>query len=214
MLLVDIFSDIACPWCWVGEHRLRAALAQRPELDAVLRWRPFQLRPAHPTPSRPWSDFVDETFGGLSAAQPAFAHLTRLGEAVGIRFHFDRMTVAPNTAEAHRLILLAAEHGRAWPAVEALFRAHFADGQDVGDPATLRAIGIEVGIPASDVDLHLDGTDFRDQVQESQALAAELGITGVPYFIFNGQVGVSGAQSPELLLRAIDQALTEPTPPA
>jgi predicted DsbA family dithiol-disulfide isomerase len=206
-LRVDVFSDIACPWCWVGERRLRAALAQRPDLDPVLRWRPFQLRPDLPTPSRPWTEFMNEKFGGAHAAQPVFDHLTRLGHDVGLDFRFDRMTAAPNTAEAHRLILRAGAAGREWAAADALFAAHFRDGLDVGNVATLREVGIAIGLSPADLDTHLDCDDGADEVRESQRIAGELGITGVPFYVLNGRLGISGAQHPDVIVRAIDEAL-------
>jgi predicted DsbA family dithiol-disulfide isomerase len=207
VVTIDVFSDIACPWCWVGERRLRAALERRSDLEVELRWRPFQLRPDMPCPSRPWAEFVEEKFGGAGAAQPVFDHLTRLGRDVGLTFRFDRMSAAPNTAEAHRLIVRAAESGRSWDAADALFRAHFRDGKDVGDLATLREIGIGIGLSLAEIDDHLGSDDGADDVRESQELAARLGISGVPFYIFNERVGMSGAQQPDVILRAIEQSL-------
>lgn len=215
MTLIDVFSDVACPWCWIGERRLRAALDQLPSGTPrpTLRWRPFQLQPTLPTPSTAWATFVEQKFGGLDAAQPMFAHVAQLGAEVGLPFRFERMTVAPNTANAHRLILLAAEHDRSWEAADALFQAHFSDGRDVGDRATLEAIAATIGLPAADVQALFDGTDLADEVQDSQREAARLGIRGVPFFVLDGRLGVSGAQPPEVFLAAIAQA-ADAAPPS
>jgi predicted DsbA family dithiol-disulfide isomerase len=204
-MLIDVYSDIACPWCWIGERRLRAALDRRPDLAPTLRWRPFQLRPDLPTPSRPWSEFVDEKFGGLVRAQPMFEQLTRLGAEVAVPFAFERMVAAPNTALAHQLILLAGEHGKAWPAAEALFRAHFHEGRDVGDVAVLRAVAGSLSLPAAESERFDRTPELAQEVEDSQREAARLGITGVPFYVLDGRLGVSGAQAPEVFLQAFDQ---------
>ncbi|MCU0649018.1 MAG: DsbA family oxidoreductase [Gemmatimonadaceae bacterium] len=207
---IDVFSDIACPWCWIGERRLRAALDTLPRTPPALRWRPFQLQPTLPRPSIPWAEFAESKFGGLAAAQPMFDRLTRLGDEVGVPFRFDRMQVAPNTADAHRLILLAEEHGQSWAAAEALFRAHFTDGRDVADHATLRDVASAIALPPADVDALLAGHELADDVRDSQREAARLGITGVPFFVLDGRLGVSGAQPPTVFLNAIAQLAETP----
>ncbi|MCU0633224.1 MAG: DsbA family oxidoreductase [Gemmatimonadaceae bacterium] len=207
-MIIDVFSDIACPWCWIGERRLRAALDSLPTSAPVVRWRPFQLQPTLPRPSMAWAEFAKGKFGGLEAAQPMFDRLTRLGAEVGVPFRFDRMRVAPNTTDAHRLILLADEHGKGWPAAEALFHAHFTDGRDVADREELRAIGAAIDLPPDELSQLVTGTDFADDVRDSQREAARLGISGVPFYVLDGRLGVSGAQPPEVFLQAIAQ-LTE-----
>jgi predicted DsbA family dithiol-disulfide isomerase len=211
MVQIDVFSDIACPWCWLGERRLRAALDALQGPAPAIRWRPFQLQPTLPRPSMPWAEFAESKFGGLATAQPMFDHVTRLGAEVGIPFRFDRMHVAPNTADAHRLILLADEHGKSWAAAEALFHAHFSNGRDVADHDTLRELAAAIELPAADVDALIAGSDLADEVRDSQRDAARLGITGVPFYVLDGRLGVSGAQPPDVFLRAIAQLTEMPT---
>ena len=211
-LAIDVFADVVCPWCYIGEKRLERALAQRPELQVTRRWRPFQLQPGMPAAGVDWSDFVRSKFGGFDRARPMFDRVREIGAGVGATFDFGRVFNAPNTAEAHRLILLAAEQGHEGPLVDRLFRAHFAEGRDVGDRQTLVELGREAGIDAAVARDYLAGERNRDAVAQSQRSAEELGVSGVTFFVFGGVYAVSGAQPEEVLIRAIDRAIAEPRP--
>jgi predicted DsbA family dithiol-disulfide isomerase len=205
-MIIDMFADIACPWCYIGEKRLEQALAQRPDLSAEVRWHPFQLQPGLPKPGEPWAEFMESKFGGARRAEMAFEHVRQAAEPEGIDFRFDRMTVAPNTEDAHRLVLFAAEKGREWEVVTALFRAHFSEGRNVGDLDTLVEIAAGGGLGPGEVRAYLDSERGRAEVQASQAAAARLGIGGVPFFIFDSRYAISGAQPPEVFLEALDRA--------
>ena len=206
LLTIDVFADVVCPWCWIGEQRLAKALAERPELAVERRWRPFQLQPEMPRGGRPWADIVREKFGGEVRAKEMFAQVARVGALEGLDFRFDRITRAVSTADAHRLILLARRHEREWEVAEALFRAHFTDGIDLNDREQLVAIGMRHGVPEDRIRALLEGTDLGDDVEASQAHAQELGIGGVPFFVIDGRFGISGAQPSELFVRALDMA--------
>ena len=205
-MIIDMFADIACPWCYIGEKRLEQALAQRPDLRAELRWHPFQLQPGLPKPGEPWAEFIESKFGGARRAEVAFEHVRQAAEPEGIDFRFDRMTLAPNTEDAHRLVLFAAENGREWEVVTALFRAHFTEGRNVGDLDTLVELAAGGGLGPAEVRAYLEGRQSRAEVQASQAAAARLGIGGVPFFIFDSRYAISGAQPPEVFLEALDRA--------
>jgi predicted DsbA family dithiol-disulfide isomerase len=205
-MIIDMFADIACPWCYIGEKRLEQALAQRPDLRAEVRWHPFQLQPGLPKPGEPWVEFTESKFGGSRRAEMAFEHVRQAAEPEGIDFRFDRMTVAPNTEDAHRLVLFAAEIGREWEVVTALFRAHFTEGRNVGDLDTLVEIAAGEGVDPEEVRAYLGSERGRAEVQASQAAAARLGIGGVPFFIFDSRYAISGAQPPEVFLKALDRA--------
>jgi predicted DsbA family dithiol-disulfide isomerase len=205
-MIIDMFADIACPWCYIGEKRLEQALAQRPNLRAEVRWHPFQLQPGLPKPGEPWAEFMESKFGGARRAEMAFDHVRRAAEPEGIDFRFDRMTVAPNTEDAHRLVLFAAERGHEREVVTALFRAHFTEGRNVGDRDTLVDIAASEGLDPEEVRAFLGSEQGRAEVQASQDLAARLGIGGVPFFIFDGRYAISGAQPPEVFLEALDMA--------
>jgi predicted DsbA family dithiol-disulfide isomerase len=204
---VEVFADIACPWCYIGERRLRRAMEMRPGAVTDVRWRPFQLQPAMPAGGLPWNEFVERKFGGWQRARGMFAHVAAAGASEGIRFDFERVATAPNTRDAHRLVLLAEEHALGYEAAEALFAAYFAEGRDVGDREVLAAIGAEVGLDAERVREALEGSAYVDEVEESQREAGENGISGVPFFVFDSRFAVSGAQPLEVFTQAIDRAL-------
>jgi predicted DsbA family dithiol-disulfide isomerase len=208
-LAISVFADVVCPWCYIGERRLERALAQRPEVQAVRRWRPFQLQSGMPRGGIPWPEFVQTKFGGPERARPMFDRVTAVGASVGAIFDFDRMFNAPNTADAHRLILFAGDRGDEWPIVDRLFRAHFAEGRDVGDRRTLAEIAREAGLDAVEVSRYLEGDEKRVEVVESQRLAGRIGVSGVPFFVFAGAYAVSGAQPEPVFLEAIDRAVRE-----
>jgi predicted DsbA family dithiol-disulfide isomerase/tRNA-binding EMAP/Myf-like protein len=205
-LQIDIFADIACPWCYIAEKRLEVALRDR-GLDVVWRWRPFQLQPGLPAAGLPWAEFVAGKFGADAAA--IFDHVTTTGREDGVEFHFDRITRAPNTADAHRLVLFAAERGLARRAAHELFAEYFTRGNDIGDAAVLERIATRLEIPAAEARAFLAGDGGREAVAASQDVAARLGITGVPFFIFNGRTAVSGAQDSATFTRAIDMSFEE-----
>ena len=209
-LTIDIFADVVCPWCYIGEHRLEWALVQRPELQVERRWRPFQLQPGMPAGGIPWAEFVRHRFGGEARARAAFAHVATTGAADGLAFDFDRIASAPNTVDAHRLILLAADRGLGWEMADRLFKAYFTEGRDLNDHAQLAEIAAAAGLDPEQTRAYLAGTDGVADVAESQREAARIGIRGVPFFIFDGRIALSGAQPVELFLEAIDASLAEP----
>lgn len=203
-MTVDVFSDIACPWCSIGEAHLREALADRP--GAEVRWRPFQLQPGLPPGGAAKDVFFPAKFGGEEQMEAAFAHVERAGAAAGVPFDFSRLAGAPNTADAHRVVLLGEAHGHGLEVARALFDAYFAGGRDVGDTETLVEIAVSAGLPEAEVRDLLAGDRFRDDVAESQRLAAQIGVTGVPFVVVDGRVGISGAQPAAVLQQAFEQA--------
>ena len=205
MIRIDIFADVVCPWCYIGEKRLQGALEQRPELEIERHWQPFQLRPEMPQDGVDWQQWANEKFGGMERADEVFSHVTGVGRDLGIELNFDRMTRAPNTANAHRLILLAAGQDREWEAVDALYRAHFTDGRNLSDLDELTATAGEIGLDPDEVQAFLRTDEGLNIVRQSQEVASQLGISGVPFFIFNSQYAVSGAQPEEVFLNVLDR---------
>lgn len=199
-MTIDLWADVACPWCFIGERRLRRALEEA-GVEAEVRWRPFQLQPDLPRGGLPWEDFVERKFGGWERARPMFAHVARAGEEEGIRFDFERVASAPNTAAAHGLILEASRDGRLWEAADAVYRAYFTEGRDVGDPSVLHEIAAGLGVswPGGD-------PEIEDEVRQARAEAARLGVNGVPFIVFDGRLALSGAQPVEQFRNVIRQA--------
>jgi predicted DsbA family dithiol-disulfide isomerase len=203
-MIIDLYADVVCPWCYIGTRRLARALELRPELEIERHWRPFQLRPEMPAHGQPWVEFVREKFGGMEQATPIFARVAGVGAADGIHFAFDRITSAANTRDAHRLILFAATHGLEWRVAEACFAANFAEGRDLNSHDELVDIAVRAGLDPVAAREALVGDAYGAEVDASQGMAASLGITGVPFYVLDGRYGISGAQPVEVLLQALD----------
>ncbi len=198
LIRVDVFSDIACPFCFIGDTRLTRVFKARPDLELEWVWHPFQLQPTMPERGMAWEIFSTQKFGGLEARRAAFATVIQAGQNEGISFDFETMPVAPNTASAHRLVLFASEFGLGKPMALALYKAYFSQAQDITDNLVLEQIAVQVGLDPSFVRAMLYGARFRQEVQDSQLEAQRLGISGVPFFIFNQRLALSGAQPSEV----------------
>jgi predicted DsbA family dithiol-disulfide isomerase len=205
VLTIDIVSDVVCPWCYVGEKRLEAALADEAG-PVVVRWRPYQLDPTIPEAGLDRAEYMAKKFGNSGRLQSVHDNLTRLGAELGLPFAFDKVKRSPNTLDAHRLIRWAASAGVQAEVVDRLFKAYFVEGRDIGDRKTLVEIAGECGLEAAQVEKALaDGVD-ADVVREEIEQAQTMGVSGVPFFIFGGRVGVPGAVEPSVLRQAIAQA--------
>jgi len=204
-LTIDIVSDVVCPWCYLGEKRLEQALAEEAGPVAV-RWRPYQLDPTIPEGGLDRAEYMAKKFGASGRLQSVHDNLTRLGAEVGLPFAFDKITRSPNTLDAHRLIRWAASAGVQSRVVDRLFEAYFVEGRDIGDRVVLTEIAAECGLDADLVErLLAEGADsevVRQEVEQAQAM----GVSGVPFFIFAGRLGVPGAQEPSALRQAMAEA--------
>ncbi len=213
-LTVDVVSDVVCPWCYIGKRRLEAALARlrevEPDLPVEVRWHPFQLNPDLPPGGVDRRQYLEAKFGGPARAQEIYARVSAAGATVGIPFAFDAIERQPNTLAAHRLIAWAQgrREGDADALVENLFRAYFLDGRFVGDHDELVRLAAEAGYDPDDARAFLASDELRDAVAGADARAREMGVSGVPFFIFDGRTAVSGAHEPDALLAAIAQART------
>ena len=204
-LTIDIVSDVVCPWCYLGEKRLEQALAEEAG-PVVVRWRPYQLDPTIPEGGLDRAEYMEKKFGKSGRLQSVHDNLTRLGAEVGLPFAFDKITRSPNTLDAHRLIRWAASAGVQSRVVDRLFEAYFVEGRDIGDRVVLTEITAECGLDADLVErLLAEGADsevVRQEVEQAQAM----GVSGVPFFIFAGRLGVPGAQEPSALRQAMAEA--------
>ncbi len=202
---VEIWSDIRCPFCYLGKRRFEAGLEQfQYKNDVSVEWHSFQLDPYLVT--QPGVSVYDHLADvkGISRQQSVQAHeqIVLQGKQFGIDYNFDKAIVA-NSFHAHRLTHLAKLHHRQNEAEELLFKAYFTDGINISDIDSLTKLGIEAGIPADIVKSAMNSEDFTDNVAMDEAYARELGITGVPFFLFNEKLSVRGAQPPETFLRAL-----------
>ena len=204
-LTIDIVSDVVCPWCYLGEKRLEQALAEEAG-PVVVRWRPYQLDPTIPEGGLDRAEYMAKKFGKSGRLQSVHDNLTRLGAEVGLPFAFDKITRSPNTLDAHRLIRWATSAGVQSRVVDRLFEAYFVEGRDIGDRVVLTEIAAECGLDADLVErLLAEGADsevVRQEVEQAQAM----GVSGVPFFIFAGRLGVPGAQEPSALRQAMAEA--------
>ena len=200
-MVIDVYADVVCPWCYIGERRLTEALSLRPEVEAEVRWRPFQLRPEMPEGGLPWPEFSREKFGGEDAARAAFDQVTEVGASEGLRFDFTKVASAPNTVDAHRLILFSARYGLQQETADALFRAYFSDGRNLNEEEDLVAAAAGAGLDADEVRAYLSGTDGVDEVNEAQKDAHRKGVRGVPLYVIGGRYAVSGAQPVEVFCK-------------
>jgi predicted DsbA family dithiol-disulfide isomerase len=210
-LTIDVVSDVVCPWCYVGKRRLESALAlwaaKHPDIIPQVRWHTFQLNPDMPQEGIARADYVRSKFG--DRADTIYERVTGVGQEVGIDFEFDRIARQPNTVVAHSLIAVA-EAGEAQDRmVETLFKAYFLEGKDLTDAMQLMEVAVTAGMTQELAKQTLEDAALHTQTLDSDKAAREMGITGVPFFIFNRKVGLSGAHESETLLQAMDEALAD-----
>lgn len=203
-LSIDVYADIAWPWCYVGRAQLRRALERRPERDVALQWRPFQLQPDLPPDGRDFRAVLEAKFGSWQRAQQMFARIQERGKELALTFDFDAIETAPNTADAHRLVLWADEHNRSDKMATALFQAYFSEGRNVSDRAVLADVAEQVGGDAEAVRSLLAGNEYAEAVRESQRQAQRRGVTGVPCYVFEDKHVLTGAQPVEAFVEVLD----------
>ena len=209
MIEIDIVSDTICPWCYVGKRRIERALAGF-EADAVrIRWHPFQLNPGLPPEGMDRDEYVASKFGGADAARAVYDRIREAGAEEGIAFAFERMPRTPNTFSSHRMVHFAAREGLQNEAVEALFRAVFVDGRDIGDFEALVDIGAECGIDPVALAEYLASIEDVDLLRAGEERSRRMGVTGVPFFIIGGRYAVTGAQDSAVLRGVIDTVAEE-----
>jgi predicted DsbA family dithiol-disulfide isomerase len=209
-LTVEVWSDVVCPWCYIGKRRFEAALETFEQRDDVtVIWRSFELDPQAPdAPEGTATERLAAKYGmSLERARTLHAEMTERAAREGLEFHFE-LARGGNTFGAHRLIHLAAAYGHQAAAEERLMRAYFTEGEPISDPETLIRLVGEVGVDADEARDVLAGDRFVSHVREDELLAARLGIQGVPFFVLDRRYGVSGAQPPEVLVQALEQAVS------
>jgi len=207
-VLVEIYSDVVCPWCYIGKRKLEAALADYPDRDELqIVWRPFQLDPSAPAAPTPVADAYARKFGGPEQAVRIIERVTQVAAEVGLEFHMEQAQRA-NTFSAHRLLGWALdEHGHQAQGrlKERLLRAYFTDGLDVGDHVVLARLAGEAGLPADEAEAFLSSDEGTKELRGELEHAWREGITAVPTFVFGGRWSVPGAQEPETFLRVLER---------
>jgi len=198
-LRIDVYSDVVCPWCYVGKRRLERALSQVGGDITTTTWRPFQLNPTMPKDGMDRTAYLEAKFGSLEAFRQLEEQVLAAGEEERIAFAFEKIARTPNTFMAHRLIWYAGQQGCQDAVVDSLFRGYFEEGADIGSPSVLVRLAERAGLSAE----QLLGSDAGTiEVKTEETAGHRLGIRGVPYFLLNGTYAMSGAQPPDRFVAA------------
>lgn len=213
-LRIDVWSDIACPWCFIGKRHLEQALATFPHASEVeVVWRAFELDPSAPRVRDPstqsYAERIAAKYGSTTAqAQARLDQMTEIAANDGLEFRFDRIRPG-NTFDAHRLLHLAHERGVQDKLKERMLRAYMTEGLAIGDPEVLAGLARDAGLDDTEARALLAGDRYTAEVRADERLAHELGISGVPFFVLSGRLGISGAQPASVLRAALDRAWAE-----
>lgn len=206
-LTIEIYSDVVCPWCYIGKRRLERALDQlNGAASARITWRPFQLNPTMPKDGMDRTTYLAAKFGSRDAFRQMEEHVLAAGAAECIPFAFEKVARTPNTFLAHRLIWHAEQQGCQDAVMESLFRGYFTEGADIGLVPVLGQLAGRAGLDAADVESFLQREEGTTEVKVEEAAGHRIGIRGVPYFVLNGSISISGAQPHDIFVSALRQA--------
>jgi predicted DsbA family dithiol-disulfide isomerase len=204
---IDFLFDAICPWCYIGKRRLEQALTVRDNLNAEVNWRPFLLNPDLPTTGIDRNSYLASKFGSESRIRRVYGAIADVGLSVEIGFNFDTIRHTPNSINAHRLIRFADADGKTESAVEALFEGYFVNGLNIGEDEILVEIARDLSLDADAFAALLGSDDGISEIYDANARAHRLGINGVPSYVFNDHLVISGAQEPSVLERMLDAAI-------
>lgn len=203
---IDIIFDTVCPWCYIGKRRLEQAISIRPDVQVNINWRPFLLNPEMPQGGIDRTAYLVKKFGSESRVRRIYGAIGDAGHSVEIPFAFDRIQKTPNSVDSHRMVKFAGESNLEGKVVEALFIAFFIEGRDIGERDILMDIGVRTGLDEKALLAYLTSEQDSRYVYDENARAHRLGINGVPSFVFNGKMVISGAQEAQVLARLLDAA--------
>jgi len=209
MIKLDILSDPICPWCYIGKTYLERALQAHPDHPFTIEWHPFQLNPDMPADGIDRREYLERKFGGQQGAIDVYSRIDQAAQAAGLDINWAGITKAPNTMDAHRLIHWAGIEQRQNAVVDALFRAYFVEGSDIGDKDILADLAQKSGLDGAVTRRLLSGDDDIKTLQQREAHSRKMGVSAVPTFIVANQAVVSGAQQPEFWAEVIRDAAQE-----
>jgi predicted DsbA family dithiol-disulfide isomerase len=205
---VEVFSDVVCPWCYVGRRRLaRAAELLAGKHEIRVTWKPYQLNPWMPPEGMERAEYRRMKFGSAERSSGMDGRLKEAGLGEGIDLAFEKISRTPNTLQAHRLIWLAGQRGCQIEMVDALYQAYFTDGKDIGSNAVLTELAASVGLDADEAGRFLQSDEGLNEVEEEEQLGRSLGIDGVPFFLLADKYGVSGAQPADVLANVVERVV-------
>ena len=209
MMKIDIFSDVVCPWCFIGKKNLENAISlsknNLESIDIKINWKMFQLNPLLPETGISRKEYLASKFGNETNSSNIYKRIENAGQLVGIKFNFNKIQVQPNSLQAHRLIAFIQTKQPNSDIVEAVFRNFFIDGQDIGEPSVLEKIALNYNISKTEIIRYMSSNKNRRKLFEENKKAQEMGIQGVPFFIFNNKIVVSGARPVEILQTALSK---------
>jgi predicted DsbA family dithiol-disulfide isomerase len=207
-LNIEIYSDLICPWCYIGKRRMEAGLKLLgEEFMPEIVWLPFQLNPGMPVAGMNRKAYRTKKFGSWERSLAMDAELSAIGKTLGIEFNFNKVLITPNTISGHRLLWWAEQRNQQDALAEALFKAYFTEGRDVGRHDVLVEIASETSLPKAEAGAFLDSVVGMEEVSEEIEKGLELGIEGVPFFVVNGSPAVAGAQDAEAFRQVFHHAL-------
>jgi predicted DsbA family dithiol-disulfide isomerase len=210
---LEIYSDLICPWCYIGKRRLEAAQRLSDDVRAAhVTWHPFQLNPDMPPAGVDRRTYRTQKFGSWEHSLELDSQVVLAGADVGITFNYSTVQRTPNTFDSHRLIWLAAGFGNQDQLVEALFAAYFVEGRDLSQRSELVAVAVAAGLPRDAVQKLLTSDQGAAEVRAEEQAARTLGVQGVPFYVVDRRLGFSGAQPPEFFVDAFQQAAHELEP--
>jgi len=209
---IDIFSDVVCPWCYIGKRNLEKALKiiknNRDDLNISVNWRAFQLNPTLPMGGVSRQEYTSSKFGGRENAKAIYDRVRIAAEQVGLTLQFDDIIVQPNSTKMHELIYASKETALTDDLIEALFKAFFIDGKDLSKKENIGQIAREVGMSDEVIHAAIESDNYADQVSDDLEESQRIGIHGVPFYVLNDEIGLSGAQPPEIIAKTILDTLT------
>ncbi|MBO0755580.1 MAG: DsbA family oxidoreductase [Bradyrhizobiaceae bacterium] len=208
-LPIDVFSDVVCPWCFIGKRRLERALTLAPEIPVVINWRPYFLNPWVPREGMSRADYLTAKFGSVDRYTSMAQRVVEAAQSEGLTYAINKIARQPNTLDCHRLIRWAGESGATGCMEQRLMELYFTEGADLSDRAVLVQAAVDCGMDGDRVRDLLAGDNDIEQVEAEANAAKNAGIDGVPCFIFGGVFAVSGAQAPNYLADAISRAAAE-----
>lgn len=205
---LNIISDYACPWCYLGWHRLRRALAQRPQIRPEFKWLPLQLNPDLPDEGLDRRTYMLRKFGDLTRGQAVYDSVMRVARDDGLPLALERIERTPNTILAHTLVAAVEGHGDTGRVAQALFRAYLVEGLDIGNPEVLEGLAHHLGLPATPVARALSDVSLRASVVSLDEQLRQQGIHATPSYVFDDTYMLSGAHDSRVLLPILDIVLT------
>jgi predicted DsbA family dithiol-disulfide isomerase len=215
MNTIAIYSDLICPWCYIGKRRMEEAVRRLPTGTNVSRsWHPFQLNPDMPREGLNRKMYRSRKFGSWERSQEMDEQVTAAGKSVGIEFRYDLQEHTPNTFDSHRLVWLAGTSGVQDAVVEALFRAYFCEGANFSNQTKLIEVGASAGMDAAELKRFFTSEAGASAVRQEEQRARTLGISGVPLYVINERVSISGAQPADVFLSTLGQTKTPDKNPA